>query len=73
MEKIKEILESNCPDIELDGNTKFITDGLIDSVDLVAVISDIEYEFGIEISMEEIIPENFDSVDAIWEKIQRLS
>lgn len=73
MEKIKEILESNCPDIELDGNTKFITDGLIDSVDLVAVISDIEDEFGIEISMEEIVPENFDSVEAIWEMVQRLS
>lgn len=73
MDKIKEILSDNCPDIELEGDVKFITDGLIDSVDLVAVISDIEDEFGIEISMEEIVPENFDSVDAIWKMVQRLS
>ena len=73
MEKIKEILCNNCPNIELEGNAKFITEGIIDSVDLVAVIWDLEDEFGIEISMEEIIPENFDSVDAIWELIQRLS
>lgn len=73
MDKIKEILSDNCPDIELEGDAKFITGGLIDSVDLVAVISDIEDEFGIEISMEEIVPENFDSVDAIWKMVQRLS
>ena len=73
MERLIELLEKNCPDIQFEGEEKLLTDKVIDSIDLVAVISDIEDEFGINIAMEEIVPENFDSVDAMWQMIQRLS
>lgn len=72
MEKIKKIIINSCSNIDIDGDVKFITDGLIDSVDLVTIISDLEDEFGIEISIEEIVPENFDTIEAIWEMIQKL-
>lgn len=68
-----ELLKNCCPEVEFEGEERLITDKVIDSVDLVAVISDIEDEFGISISMEEIVPENFESVEAMWKLIQRLS
>lgn len=73
MERLMELLKNCCPEVEFEGEERLITDKVIDSVDLVAVISDIEDEFGISISMEEIVPENFESVEAMWKLIQRLS
>ncbi|MDD6058000.1 MAG: acyl carrier protein [Clostridiales bacterium] len=72
MEKLMELLKNCCPEIQFEGEERLITDNVIDSVDLVGVISDIEDAFGISISMEEVVPENFDSVDAMWSMIQRL-
>lgn len=73
MEKLMELLKNCCPEVEFEGEERLITDKVIDSVDLVAIISDIEEDFGITISMEEIVPENFESVKAMWKLIQRLS
>ena len=73
MDKLKELLKNCCPEIIFEGEDQLITNKLIDSIDLVAIISEIEDAFNINISMEEIIPENFDSIEAMWEMIQRLS
>ncbi len=73
MEKLYEILTSCCPEIDFKQETALVTDKIIDSIDLVSIISDIEDEFGINIEMSEIAPENFDSAEAIWALIQRLS
>ena len=73
MERLLEVLSECCPDVDFDVEKELITGKVIDSVDLVAVVSDIEDEFGISIPMEELVPENFDSIEAIWEMIQRLS
>lgn len=72
-QKVLKVLEENCPNVKLDGETSIVTGKLIDSIELVQIISDLEEIFGIDISMEEVIPENFDSVDAILEMIHRLS
>lgn len=73
MERLMEVLSECCPDIDFEVEKELITGKVIDSVDLVAVVSDIEDEFGISIPMEELVPENFDSIEAIWEMVQRLS
>lgn len=73
MEKLMEVLSECCPDVDFAVEKELITGKVIDSVDLVAVVSDIEDEFGISIPMEELVPENFDSIEAIWEMVQRLS
>lgn len=72
MEQIVEIIREICPTIgELDG-VKLVTDKIIDSVELVQIISDLEEAFQVEIDMEDIVPENFDTVEAIWKLIQQL-
>ena len=72
-EKIFEIIRENAgTDTDWSVQTALIDDELIDSFDLVAIISDLSDEFDIEITVDEMIPENFNSVEAIENLIQRL-
>ncbi len=70
-EKIEEILKELCPGIDLE-STEMIDDGLIDSFDMVALVSELVDAFGVEISVEDIIPENFNSVDEMAALVERL-
>ena len=72
MDKMIEILQSFHPSITDGMEKKIVTDGVIDSVDIVSLISELEDAFGIEIPMEDIVEDNFDTVDAMWAMIQRL-
>lgn len=69
-EKIMEICK------EIDGSIDFtstalIDDGLLDSVTLIKLISEFTDAFGVEIPYEEIIPDNFNSVKAMAELVQK--
>lgn len=70
MEKLEEILRELRPDIDLEGKA-FADDGVLDSFDIVTLVGEIVDAFGVEIAVEDIIPENFNSVDAIMELINR--
>lgn len=43
----------------------FIEEGMLDSFDLVTLVSELDCTFGISIDGVDILPENFSSVDAI--------
>lgn len=49
----------------------FIEEGMIDSFDMVALVSDLESQFGVTIDGIDIVPENFENVDAIVALINR--
>ncbi len=71
-EKILEILKDIHPEIDFENTTeKFSSDGLLDSFDVVQVISDLEDSFDISISALDLIPENFDSIDAIENLVKK--
>lgn len=72
MNKLLKILKTYNSEITTDMNKKLVSDGVIDSVDLVSLISDLEEEFNISISMEDIVESNFDSVESMWNMIQKL-
>lgn len=64
--KILQILKDIHPEIDFENTTENLSsDGLLDSFDIVQVISDLESSFDITISALDLIPENFDSIDAI--------
>ena len=50
-----------------------IDSNILDSFDIIALISEIKMEFGVTIPPDEIIPENFNSAKAMYELIERLS
>ena len=72
-ERVKELLEKNYPEIDFEGSEELVDDGILTSLMVVNIISLITVEFGVMIPYEEIIPENFNSIDGIAALIEKLS
>ena len=72
MEKLLELLKGVRPDVDFENETSLIDDGLLDSFDVVSIISEIDDVFGVQIRINELDPDNFNSAEAIWELIQKL-
>ena len=72
MEKLLEILQRVRPDVDFKNETLLIDDGILDSMDVVSIISELDDEFGVQVRINELIPDNFNSVEAIWYLIQNL-
>ena len=72
MHKIIEILKELHDDVDFETEDKLIDNQILDSLDIVTLISELSDEFDIEIPPQEIIPENFNSAKALWEMVQRL-
>lgn len=64
-EKIIEIIKENRPDLEELEGVNFIEEGLFDSFDIVTMVSDFDKSFGISIDGIDIVPENFETLEAI--------
>ena len=71
MEKLYTLLEEIRPDVDFRNITTLVTDGFIDSFDIVTLISDFEDQFGIQIAGSEVLPENFANIDSIVKLLER--
>ena len=72
MEESLNILEDLNPDVDYETETKLIDNGLLDSMAILSLVSDLEDAFDVEITPVELVPANFNSADAIWQMIRRL-
>lgn len=72
-EEVLEILEELHPDVDYETTEGLIDDKILDSFDIVSLISEIKDAFDVTISADKIVPENFNSLDAICELIAELS
>ena len=72
MEKLIEILEDIQPDVDYRECTTLIDDGLLDSFAILSIVGEIEDEFDVSVTPAEIIPENFNSAESLWNMIERL-
>ena len=72
MEELLEILEGLHPDVDFEHETALIEGGVLDSFDIVTLISEISDTFDVTISAEYILPENFNSAKALYALIQKL-
>ena len=72
MEQLLEILKQMHPDVDFESEEDLIGDGVLDSLDIVTLITEINDTFDVSIPAEEVVPENFCSMEAIWALIQRL-
>lgn len=64
-EKILEILTSINPNVDFKKETKLIDDKLLDSFDVVNLVVELNDNFDIEIDVDELVPENFNSLNEI--------
>ena len=72
MEQLMEILKQMHPDVDFDADQDLIEDGILDSLDIVTLITEINSTFDVSIPAKDVIPENFCSVAAIRALIERL-
>lgn len=72
MNELLEILQELHSDVDFETCDTLIDDKILDSFDIVTLISEINSEFDVAIPAEEIIPENFNSAKALWTLIEKL-
>lgn len=72
MEELLKLLKKIKPDVNFEGNEHLIDNEELDSFDIVSIVSAINDEFDIEIGAGDIVPENFNSVEAMYNLIQKL-
>ena len=70
-EKIMEILTGLRPECDFENSENFIEEGLLDSMDIVALVDSVEEEYGITIPGTAISAKNFSNLDSIVELIQK--
>ena len=72
MEELLELLMEIRPDIQFLGGEKLVDDGLLDSFDIVAIVGEIGERFNVDVPVEEINGQNFNSPEAMLRMIERL-
>ncbi len=72
MEALMRILGELHPDVDFNTADDLIGDGVLDSLDIVTLITEINSAYDVSIPAEEILPENFRSAKAIYDLITRL-
>jgi len=63
--RILDILQDIRPEFNFNDDVNFIEQGMLDSFDIVSLVTSLESEFGILIDGLDIIPENFESIRSI--------
>lgn len=72
MNELLEILKGLHPEVDFETCERLIDDKILDSFDIISIISEINEEFDVTISAEYIVPENFNSAKALYALIQKL-
>ena len=71
-EKVLEILREQADTVDFEKETGLITNRILDSFEIINLVSDLEDAFDIRIGTAEMIPENFNSLSNIVKMVQRL-
>ena len=72
MEALLEILNGLHPEVDFETCDTLIDDKILDSFDIITIITEINTEYDVAIPAEEIIPENFNSAEALYDLVERL-
>ena len=72
MEKILKILNGVRPDVDFENEKKLIDDGILDSFDIIAIVGEFNDAFDIDIDPADLEPDNFNTIEAMKELIEKL-
>jgi acyl carrier protein len=73
MDKLLGILKSLRSDVDFETETLLVDNGVLDSFDIISLVSELNDAYGIQISVVDLVPENFNSVQAMAALIARLA
>lgn len=72
MKELLKILNDLRPDVDFENEKGLISDGILDSFDLLQLISELNEEYDIKIRSGDINVKNFDSAESIFALIEKL-
>lgn len=72
MDKIMQILEELRPDVDFTLQQDLIDDGVLDSFDIVSLVSELCDAFEVDIDVNDLLPENFNTPAAMLALVERL-
>ena len=72
MDKLMQILSELRPDVDFANETALIDNGVLDSFDIISLVSELNDAFAISISPADLDPENFNSAENMWKLIESL-
>ena len=72
MEELIGIMSEIRPDIDFETAEGLIDDDILDSFDIISIVNDVNDHFGIEINVNDLLPENFNTAAALYELIEKL-
>lgn len=72
MKEIIEILEEVKPGVDYENESSLVSDGILTSFDIVMLVSMLNSKFGVNISVMDLVPENFESAKVILDLINKL-
>ena len=72
MDELLEIMKGIRPDIDFETATDLIDAEILDSFDIISIVSEVNEAFGVEINVDDLLPENFNSAEALYELIKRM-
>lgn len=71
MKTVVEVLKGIRPEFDFTKSEDFIADGMLDSFDVITLMSDLDENFKISISGTDILPENVKSIAAITNLLKK--
>jgi acyl carrier protein len=71
LKSVEQVLKDIRPEFDFTTSNDFIADGMLDSFDVVTLVSDLDQEYGISITGVDIVPENFQSIASIERILQK--
>jgi acyl carrier protein len=71
MHELRLILKGIRPESDFAASRDFIADGLLDSFDVVTLVSTLDKTYGIAIDGVDIVPEHFQNLDTIADLVRK--
>ncbi|MBP9996417.1 MAG: acyl carrier protein [Lachnospiraceae bacterium] len=71
MEELLQLLSEIRPDVDFEAEDELMDADVLDSFDVITIVSEIQDKYNIEIDVADIVPDNFNSAELIWKLIER--
>ncbi len=72
MDDLIRIMSEIRPDLDFTKEERLIDDDVLDSFDIIAIVSEVNDFFGVEINVNDLLPENFNSAGALFDLISKM-
>ncbi len=71
-EQILQLLKEALPQIDFTSSDRLVDDGILDSLSIITLVSELSMEFDVDFDLDQLEPKNLNSIDAIVDTVTQL-